>query len=104
MPTYSYQCNRCDHIQDVFHSMSATPQIKCTECGGKCKKLLGTGAGIIFKGSGFYETDYKKKGKAPASDTASTATKAEPKSSGDSTGKPAAKGEAKTASTKVKTE
>jgi predicted nucleic acid-binding Zn ribbon protein len=45
---------------DVFHSMSEAPRVKCTACGSaRTKRLLGTGAGIIFKGSGFYETDYK---------------------------------------------
>jgi predicted nucleic acid-binding Zn ribbon protein len=60
--------------------MTATPRVKCEACGGKCHKLLGTGSGIIFKGSGFYETDYKeKKGKPPAS-----ATKSEKKDNGKS--------------------
>ena len=69
MPTYSYECKRCSHTQDMFHSMSATPRVKCEECGGPCTRLIGQGSGIIFKGSGFYETDYKnKKGKAPASE------------------------------------
>lgn len=85
MPTYSYQCKKCDSVQDVFHAMSAEPRIKCDSCGGGTKKLMGTGAGIIFKGSGFYETDYKeKKGKAP-SDSKKSEKKAESsKSSGDS--------------------
>lgn len=77
MPTYSYQCKKCNHIQDVFHAMSAAPAVKCSECGGKCTKLLGTGAGIIFKGSGFYETDYKKKGKPGASESSSDKGKSE---------------------------
>ncbi len=94
MPTYSYQCKRCDHTQDVFHSMSANPRVKCEECGGPCLRLLGAGAGIIFKGSGFYETDYKRKGKPPASDAKETAAKSETKSeskkeSKDSASKPA---------------
>ncbi len=60
MPTYSYQCQKCETITDVFHSMSATPKISCESCGSKrMKRLIGTGAGIIFKGSGFYQTDYK---------------------------------------------
>ncbi len=64
MPTYSYQCKKCSHTFDVFHGMSATPKIKCEACGGRTERLLGTGAGLIFKGSGFYETDFKeKKGK-----------------------------------------
>lgn len=66
MPTYSYQCKRCAEVQDVFHSMTQSPKIKCESCGGPCIRLLGSGAGIIFKGTGFYETDYKNKGKKPA--------------------------------------
>ena len=44
----------------MFHAISANPRIRCAACGGLCKRRLGTGGGIIFKGSGFYETDYKK--------------------------------------------
>ena len=62
--------------------MSATPIIKCESCNGPCKRLIGKGAGIIFKGSGFYETDFKdKKGKPPAKDkktAAKTGSKTEP--------------------------
>ena len=61
MPTYDYECKDCQHAFEEFHSMSAKPVKKCPECGGKVNRLIGTGAGIIFKGSGFYETDYKKK-------------------------------------------
>ena len=68
MPTYTYECKKCGHEMDLFHAISSSPRVKCDECGGSCRRLLGTGAGIIFKGSGFYETDYKtKKGKAPES-------------------------------------
>ncbi|HNR33698.1 MAG TPA: zinc ribbon domain-containing protein [Candidatus Hydrogenedentes bacterium] len=67
MPTYSYQCKKCGHVQDLFHAINANPRVKCEACGGACKRLLGTGAGIIFKGSGFYQTDYKKDGKKAAS-------------------------------------
>ena len=91
MPTYSYECKRCSHTQDLFHSMSATPRVKCEECGGPCTRLIGKGAGIIFKGTGFYETDYKtKRGKAPASESGSTAAKSEKKSD-ESKSAPAAK-------------
>ncbi len=62
MPTYTYQCMRCGHTFDCFHSISANPRIVCVKCKGKCERLIGNGAGIIFKGSGFYETDYKRKG------------------------------------------
>lgn len=102
MPTYSYQCKRCEHTQDVFHSMSAKPRVKCEECGGPCIRLLGTGAGIIFKGSGFYETDYKKKGRKPASESASnkdksekpSVSKSESASTSSSNSKPAEKAKA----------
>ena len=63
MPTYSYQCKKCETVRDVFHSMSESPRVKCEACGStRMIRLLGTGAGILFKGSGFYETDYKKNG------------------------------------------
>ena len=64
MPTYSYECKKCGHVEDVFHPMTATPRVRCAVCKGPCRRLLGAGAGIIFKGSGFYETDYRRKGAA----------------------------------------
>ena len=67
MPTYEYECKDCHHDFEVFQSMSAKPIRKCPECGGKVKRLIGSGAGIIFKGSGFYETDYKRKNSAQTS-------------------------------------
>ena len=76
MPTYTYECKKCGHEMDLFHAISASPRVKCDECGGSCRRLLGTGAGIIFKGSGFYETDYKtKKGKVPESSSEKTSSK-----------------------------
>ena len=61
MPTYDYECQKCKDIFEVFQSMTDKRLEKCPKCGGKVKRLIGGGAGIIFKGSGFYETDYKKK-------------------------------------------
>lgn len=61
MPTYDYHCSKCDNTFEVFQSMKDKPSAKCPECGSKAKRLIGGGGGIIFKGSGFYETDYKKK-------------------------------------------
>ena len=59
MPTYEYRCEACDHELEEFQSMTAKPLRKCPACGKmKLKRLIGVGAGIIFKGSGFYETDY----------------------------------------------
>jgi putative FmdB family regulatory protein len=61
MPTYDYECQKCKNIFEVFQSMTAKRVEKCPKCGGKVKRLIGAGAGLIFKGSGFYETDYKRK-------------------------------------------
>lgn len=62
MPTYDYECQKCAHRFEVFQKMTARHLSKCPKCGGKVRRLIGSGAGIIFKGSGFYATDYKKKG------------------------------------------
>lgn len=63
MPTYDYRCDNCAHEMEAFQSITARPLRKCPECGRQTlKRLIGTGAGVIFKGSGFYETDYKRKG------------------------------------------
>ena len=60
MPTYDYACQACDHEFEAFQSITAKPLRKCPECGRlKLKRLIGIGAGVIFKGSGFYETDYR---------------------------------------------
>lgn len=59
MPTYDYKCTICNHTFEVFQPMTAEPLIECPECKGSLKRIIGTGAGAIFKGSGFYQTDYK---------------------------------------------
>ncbi|MCG8600281.1 MAG: zinc ribbon domain-containing protein [Verrucomicrobiales bacterium] len=61
MPTYDYKCQKCNHQFEVFQSMKDDRLTDCPldDCDGEVKRLLGTGAGIIFKGSGFYETDYR---------------------------------------------
>jgi putative FmdB family regulatory protein len=61
MPTYEYKCCKCGHQFEKFQSITAAPIKTCPTCRGRVKKLLSTGGGIIFKGGGFYETDYKKK-------------------------------------------
>lgn len=62
MPTYDYQCGNCGHLFEAFQKMSDPLLRKCPKCGKpKLSRLLGTGSGVIFKGSGFYETDYKRK-------------------------------------------
>lgn len=102
MPTYTYQCRVCHVPTDVFHTMSAKPRVKCSSCGsGKMQKLIGTGAGIIFKGSGFYETDYKTKTGGEGKDKGDSGAKAEGKSEGapesKTESKPEPKSEAKAA-------
>jgi len=60
MPTYDYRCNGCEHEFELFQSMSAGVKKKCPECGKlQLERLIGTGAAVLFKGSGFYETDYR---------------------------------------------
>ena len=59
MPTYEYECQKCKHVFEKFQSMTAERLKFCPKCHGRVKRLLGTGAGIIFKGSGFYSTDYR---------------------------------------------
>lgn len=62
MPTYDYQCKKCGHKFEEFQSMTDSPLKKCPECKGPVNRMIGTGAGIIFKGKGFYQTDYKPSG------------------------------------------
>ncbi len=70
--------------------MTATVKVKCGKCKGRCEKLIGTGAGIIFKGSGFYETDYKKKGAPPSGEPKSESkTESKPVDSKPADSKPA---------------
>ena len=61
MPTYDYKCSNCNHTFEYFQPMSAAPLTECPECKGNLKRIIGTGSGPIFKGSGFYQTDYKSK-------------------------------------------
>ena len=63
MPTYDYLCDSCGHGFEKFQSITARPLRKCPKCGkNRLKRLIGAGTGIIFKGSGFYETDYRSEG------------------------------------------
>lgn len=74
MPTYEYECADCGHILEQWQSMLDKKLRKCPSCGKlKLQRLIGTGGGIIFKGSGFYETDFKTK-KEPAKTEKSTET------------------------------
>jgi len=59
MPTYEYECTKCGHRFERFQKMSDPPVKTCPECKGKVKRLISGGSGLIFKGSGFYITDYR---------------------------------------------
>ncbi len=93
MPTYDYRCTACEHEMELFQSITESAKRKCPECGkNKLERLIGTGGGIIFKGSGFYETDYRssdykeaaKKDKEPSGGSKSD-SKSESKTSGGGT-------------------
>lgn len=109
MPTYDYQCEHCEHAFELFQQMSDPVKRKCPECGKlKLKRLIGTGAGVLFKGGGFYETDYRsdsyKKG-ADADKKASepkSSEKSDSKSSGTSDKKSEKKTDSKTSSSTSK--
>jgi putative FmdB family regulatory protein len=96
MPTYDYQCDGCHHAFELFQSISEPVKKKCPECGKpKLRRLFGTGAAVVFKGSGFYTTDYRSdsykkaaKDDKPA-DTAKGESKSETKSETKSESKPA---------------
>jgi putative FmdB family regulatory protein len=87
MPTYEYQCDACGHRFEKFQSITAAPIKKCPECGkSKVRRLIGTGAGLLFKGSGFYITDYRP-------DSYNQAAKADSSGSGGGSGGDSKNGE-----------
>ena len=91
MPTYEYQCKACGDKFEAFQSISAKPIKKCPACGkNTVQRLISAGAGIIFKGSGFYETDYRSESYKTAAKKESPATE---------TAKPAADGKTNAAPT-----
>jgi putative FmdB family regulatory protein len=92
MPTYEYQCDACEHNFDEFQSFSDKPLKKCPKCGKpRLRRIFGTGAAILFKGSGFYQTDYRSesyKSAAKADESKTTASsEANGNSKNDSAGK-----------------
>jgi putative FmdB family regulatory protein len=104
MPTYDYSCDACDHTFEQFESITAEPQKKCPKCKkNKLRRLFGAGAGVVFKGSGFYQTDYrsdsyKKAASADKPDTSSSSGTSETKSEAKSESKsPAPKTDSKPA-------
>lgn len=93
MPTYEYECEKCGNHFELFQSMKEAPKKTCPQCKGRVRRLISGGAGLIFKGSGFYITDYRSEGyksaakKESASSTSSTAAKTDAtKSSSSQTG------------------
>ncbi len=85
MPTYDYRCNACGHEFEEFQMMSEAELKKCPECKkNKLERLIGMGAGFLFKGSGYYQTDYRSKSYNDAKKADSTASSEKPaKKSGD---------------------
>ena len=93
MPTYEYKCKNCGHELEEFQSMTAAPLTTCPSCKTEnLVRVIGSGGGMIFKGSGFYQTDYKPKGEKKESKTKSPANaekKSTPEKKADSQDKPA---------------
>jgi len=85
MPTYDYRCQQCGHQFEAFQSITAEPLSKCPVCSGTLERLIGGGAGLVFKGSGFYITDYKKNTNGGAKDAT---PKDEPKPAAESKPQP----------------
>lgn len=75
MPTYDYDCTACGYEFEQFQSISAAPLEVCPQCGGKVQRRINGGAGLIFKGSGFYLTDYKKTNSSPEKSSGDSAKK-----------------------------
>jgi putative FmdB family regulatory protein len=95
MPTYDYECDACGHKFELFQSISAPVEKKCPECKkNKLRRLFGTGAAVMFKGSGFYQTDYRSDSYKKAAD------KDKPASESKSEAKSETKSEAKSSDVK----
>ncbi len=88
MPTYEYKCLDCGIQFDRFQGITEDPIQECPECSGQTKRLIGAGAGLIFKGSGFYITDYRSEGykESAKKDKDSSSSSSEDSKSGDSKG------------------
>ena len=100
MPTYDYECNACGHALELFQGINDPVKKKCPECGkSKLQRQFGTGAAIVFKGSGFYQTDYRSEGykkaakadKKSSSESSSEAKPSEKGSTAKTESKPASK-------------
>jgi putative FmdB family regulatory protein len=97
MPTYDYECDACGHSFELFQSISEPVKKKCPACGkSKLRRLIGTGAAVMFKGSGFYQTDYRSESYKKAAENDKPASESKSEGKGESKGD--AKTEAKTKS------
>jgi putative FmdB family regulatory protein len=97
MPTYDYTCDACEHTWEEFQSIKAEPLKKCPQCKkAKARRLISPGAGILFKGSGFYITDYRSDSYKKAAGADKPASGGESKAEGKSEAKSDAKPEKKT--------
>ncbi len=99
MPTYEYECLTEGHRFEEFQNITAPPLTSCPECGGKVRRLISGGGGFLFKGSGFYETDYRsesykraeKAERSAATEAASSSSKSKSGTSGEKSGTPGEK-------------
>ena len=100
MPTYDYECDACEQAWELFQKITDDPIRKCPECGKKkARRLFGTGAAIMFKGSGFYETDYRSESYKKSADKDKKAAEGGSKDSKTDSSKSDTKSESKSDST-----
>lgn len=86
MPTYEYECPKCGHEFEAFtRKITDQSTKKCPECGGRARRIISGGAGLVFKGEGFYITDYKKKGEKTGDKDSSSGSKKKSSSEGSET-------------------
>ena len=106
MPTYEYQCDACEHNFDEFQSIKDKPLKKCPQCGkNKLRRVFGAGAAILFKGSGFYQTDYRSesyKKSAKADQEAAKSSSSASSSAGETGSAPSAPSSSKDAGSGAK--
>jgi putative FmdB family regulatory protein len=87
MPTYDYECDACGHTFELFQSISEPVKKKCPDCGKpKLRRLFGTGAAVVFKGSGFYQTDYRSESYKKGAEKDKPAAESKGDSNSDSKG------------------
>lgn len=92
MPTYEYECDACSYRFEKFQSMNDKPVRKCPECGkNKLRRVIHGGSGVLFKGSGFYQTDYRSQGYKEAAKKDKPTPASTPSCSGDCKSCPGAK-------------